>query len=235
MNPNEISTGRRRTTGSLLPVLLLVLFMPPPQPPKRQRDYLAAVLSYLIPGMGQVIQGRVGKGVLYFLCLYALFFYGMALGQWKNVWIPDGKDNNDNELPAVRVPLLGVEMPGVLKNVMYRKEFAGQFWMGIAAWPAIVQYATLTPTDPDDMRPAIMAKPKPKANPIFGRYMQAPTEAELNDIQRNGDRRWDLGWVYTVIAGLLNILVIYDALSGPVVKDEEAEQSSAPKNQEGGA
>ena len=57
--------------------------------------------------------------------------------------------------------------------------------------------------------------------------MQAPTERELNDLQRTGNKRWDLGWVYTVVAGVLNILVIYDALAGPVVRDED-EPGPAP-------
>ena len=39
-------------------------------------DLLAALFSYLIPGMGQVYQGRVGKGLLFFFGLYLLFFYG---------------------------------------------------------------------------------------------------------------------------------------------------------------
>ena len=43
----------------------------------------------------------------------------------------------------------------------------------------------------------------------------AGPEGELNDLQRDSDKRWDLGWVYTVIAGVLNIMVIYDALAGP--------------------
>jgi hypothetical protein len=33
----------------------------------------------------------------------------------------------------------------------------------------------------------------------------------------NSDKTPDLGWVYTVIAGMLNILVIYDAYAGPLV------------------
>ena len=37
----------------------------------------------------------------------------------------------------------------------------------------------------------------------------------INEMQNEGDKRWDLGWVFTVIAGVLNIMVIYDALAGP--------------------
>src|SRR5271165_7489210 len=49
----------------------------------------AAVLSYLVPGLGQIYQGRVAKGLLFMVCLYGLFFYGMYLGSWSNVYLPD--------------------------------------------------------------------------------------------------------------------------------------------------
>ena len=39
--------------------------------------------------------------------------------------------------------------------------------------------------------------------------------------------RWDLGWVYTVIAGVLNILVIYDAFAGPAFAEGERAQRAA--------
>lgn len=170
-------------------------------------DPLAGVLSYLVPGLGQVIQGRVGKGLLFFFCIYGLFFYGMAMGQMKNVWIPDATD-----LPEARVGLAGRdfgELTGLAKGVFYRPQFMAQFWVGVAAWPALIQYRNSVDT-PDG----------PAEHPWFGRYMQAPTEAELNTLQRNGNKRWDLAWVYTVVAGVLCILVIYDAVAGPVVRDE---------------
>ena len=54
----------------------------------------------------------------------------------------------------------------------------------------------------------------------------------MNDLQRNGDKRWDLGWVYTIIAGVLNILVIYDALAGPAFRDpKEVAEAAAAKQQ----
>jgi hypothetical protein len=54
------------------------------------------------------------------------------------------------------------------------------------------------------------------ATPVLGTFERAPLdEREINDLQRQGDKNWDLAWVYTVIAGVLNILVIYDAAAGP--------------------
>src|SRR5262249_19211295 len=59
---------------------------PPPGPPHRF-DPFAAVLSYLVPGLGQIVQGRIGKGFLFLLSIYSLFFYGMFLGKWSNVFL----------------------------------------------------------------------------------------------------------------------------------------------------
>jgi hypothetical protein len=187
----------------------------PPPPTPRKLDPLAAVLSYLLPGLGQVLQGRIGKGLLFFVCLYGLFFYGMRLGEMKNVWLPDTA-----RLPDAEVPILG-RVEGLPKALYYRPQFLGQFWMGVAVWPAILQYrATDPPADPAD---------RPAPTPVLGHYMQAPPEWELNELQRRGDKRWDLAWVYTVIAGVLNILVIYDALAGPVVRDERRQPGEKPR------
>ena len=71
----------------------------------------------------------------------------------------------------------------------YRVQFAGQFCIGAAAWPAVYQYMVYDETK--------------DAGPIFGKFQRMPDEKELNDLQRNGNKRWDLGWVYTVIAGVL--------------------------------
>lgn len=192
---------------------------PPPLPPVKL-DWLAALFSYLIPGLGQVYQGRVGKGLLFFLGLYLLFFYGMWMGQWRNVWLPDAA-----ELPPVG--MFGQQFEGVPKAVWHRPQFLGQFWIGAAAWPAVYQYANYD-----------RAKDE---GPVFGKFQRAPTEDQLNDLQRNSSKRWDLGWVYTVIAGVLNLLVIYDALAGPMFRDppkwtgDEANEDARPPAGSGGS
>jgi hypothetical protein len=191
--------------------------------PPRKYDYLAAFLTYLIPGLGQVKQGRIGKGVLYFVCLYGLFFYGMYLGQFKNVWLPKA----DN-LPEVRLPVLNTTLTGLPKDLSYRKEFLAQFWIGAAAWPALIQWTSTPPLPPpsaDDGRWEADVKPLP----VLGHYMQTPSEHALNELQSNGDTTWDLGWVFTVIAGVLNVLVIYDALAGPLVR-EDMNPDGTPKS-----
>ncbi|MDY3557228.1 DUF6677 family protein [Gemmata sp. JC717] len=169
----------------------------PPLPPIKL-DVLAAGLSYLVPGLGQIYQGRVGKGLLFFGGLYLLFFYGMWMGNWRNVWLPDTED-----LPDVQ--FLGANMPGPAKAISHRWQFLGQVWIGAAAWPGVYQYAVFDKTK--------------DVGPVFGKFQRMPDERELNDLQRNGNKRWDLGWVYTVIAGVLNLLVIYDAFAGPMFRE----------------
>lgn len=189
--------------------------MPSPLAEPRKLDWLAAFLSYLLPGLGQVMQGRVAKGVLFFVSLYTLFFYGMALGAMKNVWLPPR--NAAEKLPPYE--LGPIKMEGALKSLAYRPQFLGQFWIGAAAWPAVLQY--LADTDAEN-RPQ-------QGLPVIGRYMATPPDDELQKLQRDGNKRWDLGWVYTLIAGVLNLLVIYDALAGPAVKDEdEPDKAKAP-------
>lgn len=175
---------------------------PAPAPPVYSLG--AGVLSYLVPGLGQIWQGRIGKGLLFFVCLYGLFFYGMYLGDWKNVYLPDlAKANGPRGLLA-------------LKNDVYnRLQFAGQVWIGVAAWPALWQYNKLP-------------VPDAKASPFWHNFERTPPESphdapngwegkSLNELMREGDKTWDLGWVYTVIAGVLNVLVIYDAAAGPAL------------------
>jgi len=184
--------------------------------PPRPTDLLAGFLSYLVPGLGQITQGRIGKGVLFMVCLLGMFHLGEAMGSWQNVYLPRfGED------PARRQ-----EMPLNLVNSIYNRwHYAGQFWIGIAAWPAIWHYLDLP-------------VPGAEHNSFWSRYQKAPNEEELNDLLRRSDKTPDLGWVFTVIAGMLNILVIYDAYAGPafVIKaatERKVEESKAnPARQE---
>jgi len=178
-----------------------------PEAPERPYSPFAGFLSYLVPGLGQIAQGRVAKGFLFLVCLYGLFFFGMYLGDWKNVYLPDTAQHNNPW-----------RLPELAANVFNRPQFAGQFWIGVAAWPALWQYHSF-----DEHK---------SAGPVFGTFQRAPLdEREINELQRQGDKNWDLAWVYTVIAGVLNILVIYDAAAGPafgVAEPSRARKEATP-------
>lgn len=164
---------------------------------------LAGFLSYLVPGLGQIYLGQVGKGLMFFACLLAMFFYGQMLGDWRNVYLPDMARGGDDPIPWQNNPWR-IPRPALpLANIIHHRwHFAGQFWIGIAAWPAIWQYN----------RGHVLFDEPPT---FWDTFQRAPSEPELNDYLVKRDKLPDLAWVYTVIAGMLNILVIYDAFAGP--------------------
>lgn len=189
--------------------------------PDRLNDPTAAVLSYLIPGLGQVYQGRIGKGILFFVCIYALFFIGIYLGSGtvqlkrggdtetytvsSNVYLPDTYEQNNP-----------FNLPRLAANLYNRPQFAGQFWVGIAAWPAVWQYLNY------DRR-------QENGDPLLGHFQRTPSEAALNAVHTSGDKLLELAWVFTVVAGVLNVMVIYDALAGPAFLPSDAEDDKVTR------
>jgi hypothetical protein len=100
--------------------------------------------------------------------------------------------------------------PRLAADLYNRPQFLGQFWMGVVVWPAIYQYAT----NDDQKRQALDREEEDKRERIQG-FMRTPSNRALNAVHTTNSKIIDLGWVYTVIAGVLNIMVIYDALAGP--------------------
>jgi TM2 domain-containing membrane protein YozV len=187
----------------------------------RPTDPVAAILSYLIPGLGQIYQGRIGKGLLFFVCIYTLFFIGAYLGSGavrikhgedfetytvsSNVYLPDTHDQNNP-----------FNLPRLAANLYNRPQFAGQFWVGVAAWPAVWQYANY------DRR-------QEHGDPLLGHFERTPSEAALNALHTSGDKLLELAWVFTVVAGVLNVMVIYDALAGPAFLPGDMEEDKATR------
>ncbi|MFM8934110.1 MAG: DUF6677 family protein [Gemmataceae bacterium] len=180
-------------------------------PSRDKPDYFAGVLSALVPGLGQLFQGRAFKGWLFLGCVYFLFFYGWILGGRSNVYLPRAEQCVPFKTNIVRVAF-GIPFP---KPLYYRWQYVGQVGVGIAAWPAIIQCYWADEENEPDVTP-----------PLLGKYLKAPPERELNRLQTEGDASWELAWVFTVAAGLLNLLGIYDALCGPAVIPDKKSQGT---------
>jgi hypothetical protein len=195
----------------------------PATAPARPLDPLAAVLSYLIPGLGQIYQGRIGKGVLFLLAIYILFFYGIYLGS-GSVRIDDrgdGKPSTYSLVGSVYLPDTATEnennphkLPVLLANLYNRPQFIAQFWTGVVAWPAIWHYTHSDAPAPDHDGDSATEQ-RGRTHWLFGDFERPPSLKALNAVTTASDKRLDLGWVFTVIAGVLNIMIIYDALAGP--------------------
>ena len=54
--------------------------------PELRNPPVAALLAWLVPGLGHWYQGRVGKGILFFVCVMGLFLFGFEQGGRKVVY-----------------------------------------------------------------------------------------------------------------------------------------------------
>jgi hypothetical protein len=141
---------------------------------------LAAVLAWLVPGLGHFYQGRIGKGVLFAVCVFGLFFWGYRQGQWQVVYLRWDEEE----------------------------------WR----WPYLAQLGTGTVA-----LPALLVKPQwRKWLPQRWRELQAaPTTDEIDELHRIHGKKMDIAVIYTMLAGLLNLLAVYDAFAGPALWEEE--------------
>jgi hypothetical protein len=161
----------------------------------------AAFLAWLIPGLGHWYQGRRGKAILYAVCIMGLFFVGLALGDFKNVFWRWTSPSADPE--------------------RFRFIYLCQFFVGLPALPALVQSTLQHYSQPF----------------VLWGYLAEPSMNALNAVHVKSGRLAEVGWVYTVIAGLLNILAIYDAFEGPAhgeddaAEDAELRQKALPVNE----
>ncbi|MFO0813148.1 MAG: DUF6677 family protein [Gemmatales bacterium] len=209
---------------------------PPPAPGPLPIPALAALLSFAVPGLGQIVQGYLGsnfvrlvKGCLFLIIIWGMFFFGFVKSHYRNVYLPHvqevylAEDQGRGRL-GKSANILGRALPPFPGNLWNRPQYIMQFWVGVPAWPAMWNYF-----NPDQ--------------PIFGKFQESPGsvlaadalanpnnvnslrqihwqkyEDEDNTIQKEPGmgRLWDVYWIYTVIAGALNIMVIYDAYAGPV-------------------
>jgi hypothetical protein len=152
-----------------------------------RHPYRAALLAWLVPGLGHFYQGRTGKGWLYAICILGLYFAGFWMGEGKIVYWRWVSPFNNPE-----------------KFCLY---YLGQFFVGLPALPALIQ-GTLHHYMPD-------------VNPLFWGFMAEPPQNILNGLHPRLGKLVEIGTIYTTVAGLLNVLAIYDAFEGPAFVDSE--------------
>lgn len=170
----------------------------------------AGILTWLVPGWGHYYQGRTVKAVLFFLCIVPTFIIGCVLGSSSEA--------------------------GIARNVYYswrfqdkRLFFIPQACLAMAAVPAGLQAMQLNNG----------------GSPLFGTFMAPPQLTPddstgvpplLDQITFDLSFLFELGTYLTVIAGLMNLLAIFDAVDGPVIPQpnnkKRKEQSEEQKAQD---
>lgn len=180
---------------------------------------LAAFLAWLVPGLGHFYQGRTGKGLLFFVCIIGTFYYGLYVGGGRVVY-------------ASTAPIVNMQF---LRD---RWQYVCQVGVGLPALPALVQrermnrgmapmfgdnfmrppYTVAPANQPDLFRSEDMTV---KKNEVIHPDELAKWNYELGD-------NFEIGTVFTVIAGLLNILAIFDAYGGPLLITSDDKKKTPP-------
>lgn len=154
---------------------------------------LAALLAWLVPGAGHFYQRRHAKGAIYFVSIVLTWVIGFSLGGYHVVYA--SWQNGDK-----------------------RWHYALQAGMGAAALPALVQSSHM-----NDFTSPRTGQTRDDYKPLWRGFMAPPHRPVADDVTdevsawyaRYG-AGYEMGTWFTMIAGLLNILVIYDAYSGPL-------------------
>jgi hypothetical protein len=154
---------------------------------------VAALLAWLWPGAGHIYQGRTGKGVLFMVCILVIYFWGLAMGGGHVVYASLKK-------PDIRYP------------------YPFQLGVGLPAMPAMVQ-AVAAKSGKDLFGNKFMAPPGDRTPNAQVAHMSEQQHDELATWHEKYGFYFEMGTLYTMIAGLLNMLVIYDAYGGPLFTD----------------
>jgi hypothetical protein len=206
-------------------------------PPIQLRDpYLAAFLAWLIPGAGHFYQRRWGKGGLFMVCILGTFIAGLWMGEGRVVyasWRP-----NDQRyayacqvcvgLPAMPALVQALRMSGDRpKAPLFGGFMAPPLLPGQkvpAAWAE--SQIKLGEFDPSDFPDLKGERPPDYVTYLTDNFNPSQKLRDAGNAREpfNQTSEWnlrmgplfELGTVYTLIAGLLNILAIYDAWGGPV-------------------
>ncbi|MEM7454329.1 MAG: DUF6677 family protein [Planctomycetota bacterium] len=193
--------------------------------------YWAALAAWLWPGAGHFYQRRFAKGFLFMICILSIYFFGLALGQGRVVYA--SLEKGDFRWPyfcqiGVGLPAL----PAIPQRLMTKKGGPPMFVMceryptdtfidengrivskNFPGKKTDLSYSRVDPdvlaiSTEDSLKDGFMAPPagpKKDTNDVLGMW-----HSELR-------HNFELGTLFTVVAGLLNLLAIYDAFCGPAI------------------
>ncbi|HEY6564532.1 MAG TPA: DUF6677 family protein, partial [Pirellulaceae bacterium] len=154
---------------------------------------IAAILAWLWPGAGHLYQRRYGKALLFMTCIMGLYVWGLAIG--------------DGQVVYAAFPNTDGGIMQALRSQEMRYPFFLQMGVGLPVFPALVQAYRVSHDLP----------------PLFGNEFLAPPRGPIQEQRHDAlamrheklKSFFELGTLFTMIAGILNVFAIYDARYGP--------------------
>lgn len=201
---------------------------PAPEVVDLKEPALAALLGWLIPGLGHWYQGRRAKAVLFFVCIMGTFAYGVCLSS-SNAPVDNKKDTTIG---------WGRTVYFSWRENDRRLPYLCQIGIGLPALPALIQANRMANNQKvwwhGFMAPPWPSKEAREAARSAG-HDQNYSQPTLHDLHRQLHRYFELGTVFTMVGGLLNVLAMYDAWGGPVApppkKEDEDDSDDETKDE----
>ena len=184
---------------------------------------IAAFLAYLVPGAGHYYQGRKQKAILFATCILSLFVVGFIIGRGRVVY---AYPNTFKVTNLVRLLSKKGRAEIAQESTQdFRIHAYAQALVGIPAMPMILQSRIGQKPVDQQFLWGFMAPP-PLGNPNDG------NPDWLSKWNNEDSASFDLGSLYTAVAGLLNLLVIFDAYAGPMpIPIGQSKKKPGPANQ----
>ncbi|MBR5758389.1 MAG: hypothetical protein IKX88_07320 [Thermoguttaceae bacterium] len=181
-----------------------------------RNPFVAGLLAWLFPGAGHWYQRRYFKAVLFAICIWPILIAGLVMGSYR-----EETSDGGSQIHFART-LYCSWRPGDR-----RLYFIPQACVGCVALPAMWQ--ARFPGDADgSILSTAFAPPR-----VSSEYGARPNQPDANDIARRLHSWLDLSVIFTVVAGLLNLLAIFDAVGGPAPVDKEGDQKKDEKEKDG--
>lgn len=204
--------------------------------------YLAAFFGWLLPGAGHFYQRRHAKGFLFMICVLSTFFVGLALGHGRVVYA-SSKAGDFRWQYGMQFGAGAVSFPALIQA--FKTQDGGDpYFVLCERYPAdyAIESLRFRRIPPDELDQVKAQLKNNNEDTLKDGFMAPPAgPISVNDPDTLG--RWhfdykhfyDMGTLYTVIAGLLNLLAIYDAFCGPAILTPlQREEMEKRKSRRGG-
>jgi hypothetical protein len=180
--------------------------------------YWAAFLAWLWPGAGHFYQKRFPKGFLFMICVLSTFFFGLGLGHGRVVYASFKKSDFRWQY-VCQLGAGAVVLPAIVQSIK-TKNGADPYFILCERYPEnyavpAMRFRTITAENNTNnyrgrtLKDGFMAPP---AGPV---YQNEPDT--LGRWHFDYKHYFEMGTLFTVVAGLLNLLAIYDAFCGPAI------------------
>jgi hypothetical protein len=195
-----------------------------------------ALCAWIVPGGGYLALGQTVRGITVFVCVISLLILGMLIGDVRVMDPPGWNDYGYLSQMVVHI------LPGGQQELER-----------IEPTDADMQANPLSDANDHLLGSALATQPQAELSDkpwVVGQFLCGPVsiaasalsvhEARLRDPGEDGNgqpiqsvpashsRSWEIGTLYTAVAGMLNLLAIIDATFGGAF----AQYSSGPQNRQ---